>query len=129
MNAQVLFLVICLASAILYAARHLVIYKGLCVIFGRSRHEKNNNNKKERDPELLNSSHNTSMFITLWDVKEPTHLSQSVGRGVPGVLVWSLCALVWVGEVFQFQGSTVNGHPLLWQPFHNLLCDEANKIK
>ena len=31
------------------------------------------------------------MFITLWDVKEPTHLSQRVGRGVPGVLVWSLC--------------------------------------
>ena len=36
-------------------------------------------------------SHNTSMFITLWDVKDPTHLSQRVGRGVPGVLVWSLC--------------------------------------
>ena len=34
---------------------------------------------------------NTSMFTTLWDVKEPTHLSQRVGRGVPGVLVWSLC--------------------------------------
>ena len=31
------------------------------------------------------------MFITLWDVKEPTHLLQRVGRGVPGVLVWSLC--------------------------------------
>ena len=31
------------------------------------------------------------MFITLWDVKEPTHLSQRVGRGVPGVLVRSLC--------------------------------------
>ena len=31
------------------------------------------------------------MFITLWDVKDPTHLSQRVGRGVPGVLVWSLC--------------------------------------
>ena len=31
------------------------------------------------------------MFITLWDVKEPSHLSQRVGRGVPGVLVWSLC--------------------------------------
>ena len=34
---------------------------------------------------------NTSMFTTLCDVKEPTHLSQRVGRGVPGVLVWSLC--------------------------------------
>ena len=31
------------------------------------------------------------MFITLWDVKEPTHLSQRVGRGVLGVLVCSLC--------------------------------------
>ena len=40
MNAKVLFLVICLASAILYVTRHLVIYEGLCVIFGRSRHEK-----------------------------------------------------------------------------------------
>ena len=34
-------------------------------------------------------SHNTSMFITLWDVKEPTHQSKSVGHGVPGVLVLS----------------------------------------
>ena len=32
MNAKVLFLVICLASAILYVTRHLVIYEGLCVI-------------------------------------------------------------------------------------------------
>ena len=29
----------------------------------------------------------------LWDVKEPTHQSQRVGHGVPGVLVWS--GLVW----------------------------------
>ena len=39
MNAKVLFLVICLASAILYVTSHLVIYEDLCVIFGRSRHE------------------------------------------------------------------------------------------
>ena len=42
MNAKVLFLVICLVSAILYVTRHLVIYEGLCLIFGRSRHEKKN---------------------------------------------------------------------------------------
>ena len=27
--------------------------------------------------------------LTLWDVKEPTHSSQRVGHGVPGVVVWS----------------------------------------
>ena len=32
MNAKVLFLVICLASSILYVTRHLVIYEVLCVI-------------------------------------------------------------------------------------------------
>ena len=45
MNTNVLFLVICLASAILYVTRHLVIYEGLCVIFGRSRHEKGKRKK------------------------------------------------------------------------------------
>ena len=29
------------------------------------------------------------MSITLWDIKEPTHQTQRVGHGVPGVLVWS----------------------------------------
>ena len=33
------------------------------------------------------SSHNPSMFITLWDVKEPTHKSKRVGHGIPGVVV------------------------------------------
>ena len=37
---KVLVLVICLVSAILYVTRHLVIYEDICVIFGRSRHEK-----------------------------------------------------------------------------------------
>ena len=32
MNAKVLFLVICLASTILYVTRHLVIHKVLCII-------------------------------------------------------------------------------------------------
>ena len=40
MNAKVSFLVICLASAILYVTRHLVICEGLCIIFGQSRHKK-----------------------------------------------------------------------------------------
>ena len=50
MNVKVLFLVICLSSVILYVTRHLVMYECLCVIFGRSQHEKIND--KERDPEL-----------------------------------------------------------------------------
>ena len=34
-------------------------------------------------------SHNTSMPIqSLWDVKDPKHLSRRVWRGVPGVVVW-----------------------------------------
>ena len=32
------------------------------------------------------------MFITLWDVKEPTHCSKRAGREVPGVLA-ILCAV------------------------------------
>ena len=49
MNAKVLFLVFCLASAILYVTRHLVIYEGLCVIFGRSRHEKEKKKKRKKN--------------------------------------------------------------------------------
>ena len=26
--------------------------------------------------------------LTLWDVKKPTHYSQRLGHGVPGVVVW-----------------------------------------
>ena len=36
------------------------------------------------------SPRNSSMFKTLWDVKEPPHHSQRVGHGRPGVLVCSL---------------------------------------
>ena len=36
------------------------------------------------------SPRNPSMFITLWDVKEPTHHSQRVGHGRLGVVVCSL---------------------------------------
>ena len=40
---------------------------------------------KDDKPEV--PSHNPSMFIILWDVKEPTHLLQRVGHVVPGVVV------------------------------------------
>ena len=40
---------------------------------------------KDDKPEV--PSHNPSMFTILWDVKEPAHLSQSVGHVVPGVVV------------------------------------------
>ena len=35
-------------------------------------------------------SHNPSMFINLWDIKEPTHCSQRVGPVVAGVVVCPL---------------------------------------
>ena len=38
------------------------------------------------------------MFIILWDVKEPTHLSQRVGHVVPGVVVCLLWCIM-VGRV------------------------------
>ena len=40
---------------------------------------------KDDKPEV--PSHSPSKFIILWDVKEPTHLSQRVGHVVPGVVV------------------------------------------
>ena len=40
---------------------------------------------KDDKPEV--PSHSPSMFIILWDVKEPTHLSLRVGHEVPGVVV------------------------------------------
>ena len=54
------------------------------------------------------------MFITLWDVKEPTHQSQRVGHRVPGVLVWSLCyfmihGLGGMGEVANGLIAAVSG--------------------
>ncbi len=41
------------------------------------------------------------------DVKEPTHLSQRVGHGVPGVVVWPIHMYPWVGwmdEVIYMDG-------------------------
>ena len=38
----------------------------------------------------------TYMLILDGDVKEPTHLSQRVGHGVPGVVVWS-CSEITLG--------------------------------
>ena len=64
MNAKVLFLVICLVSAILYVARHLVIYEGLCVIFGRSRDEKKiKRNKKNAAQNLTRCPHGPSNYV------------------------------------------------------------------
>ena len=59
MNVKVLFLVICLASAILYVTRHLVIYERLCVISLDDRDTKEKK-KKERDPELNSVPHGPS---------------------------------------------------------------------
>ena len=41
----------------------------------------------DKDDKLFAPSHNLSMFITLWDVKEPTHHLQRVGHEVRGVVV------------------------------------------
>ena len=52
------------------------------------------------------------MFIILWDVKEPAHLSQRVGHVVPGVVV----CLLWYIMV----GRVKRAH-LVWSLA--LLCD------
>ena len=44
----------------------------------------------DKDDKPQVPSHKPSMFITLWEVKEPTHFSQRVGNGAPGVVVCSL---------------------------------------
>ena len=51
---------------------------------------------KDDKPEV--PSHNPSMFIILWDVKEPAHLSQREGHVVPGVVVCLLWCIM-VGRV------------------------------
>ena len=51
---------------------------------------------KDDKPEV--PSHNPSMLIILWDVKEPTHLSLRVGHVVPGVVVCLLLCIM-VGRV------------------------------
>ena len=60
MNAKALFLVICLASAILYVTRHLVIYE--VFLDNRDTHKKNDN-KKERDRELNSVPHGPSNYV------------------------------------------------------------------
>jgi len=46
------------------------------------------------------------------DVKEPTHLSKRVGRGVPGVVIWSLL-IVCVVEGHRFVSSmAIKCYPL-----------------
>ena len=52
----------------------------------------------DKDDKPLAPSYNPSMFIILWDVKEPTHLSQRVGHVVPGV-VGCLLWCIMVGRV------------------------------
>ena len=41
---------------------------------------------------LATAARNSSLFIILRDVKEPTHCSKRVGHGVPCVVVWPCCA-------------------------------------
>ena len=52
----------------------------------------------DKDDKLEVPSHNPSMFIILWDIKEPAHLLQRVGHVVPGVLVCLLWYIM-VGRV------------------------------
>ena len=51
---------------------------------------------KDDKPEV--PSHNPSIFIILWDVKEPTHLSLRVGH-VVAVVVVCLLLCIMVGRV------------------------------
>ena len=62
-------------------------------------------------------SHNPSMFIILWDVKEPAHLSQKVGHVVLGVVVCLLCYIM-VGRVKRAH--------LIWSLA--LLCDPHHTV-
>ena len=67
---------------------------------------------KDYKPEV--PSHNPCS-LTLWDVKEPTHFSQRVGHGVPGVVVWSfqhvvgLAGLAWRASVWMRLRPHVSG--------------------
>ena len=67
-------------------------------------------------------SHNPSMFIILWDVKEPAHLSLRVGHVVPGVVVCLLLCIM-IGRV---KNGHSNWHKLLWRSAS--LTGKVNKI-
>ena len=57
---------------------------------------------KDDKPEV--PSHNPSMFIILWDVKETAHLSQRVGHVVSGVVVcllWCITFCITQGHVLE----------------------------
>ena len=65
-------------------------------------------------------SHNPLMFIILWDVKEPAHLSQKVGHLVAGVVVCLLWYIM-VGRVKR--ASLIWSLALLCDPHHS--CGES----
>ena len=52
----------------------------------------------DKDDKPKVSSHNPSMFIIMWDVKEPTHLSLRVVHVVAGVVICLLLCIM-VGRV------------------------------
>ena len=61
------------------------------------------------------------MFIILWDVKEPAHLSQRVGHVVPGVVV---CLLLYIYHGWEGKKKgALNLEPryMLCDPHHRLL--------
>ena len=75
----------------------------------------------DKDDKLEVPSHNPSMFIILWDIKEPAHLSQRVGHVVPGVVVCLLCYIM-VGRVKKRAHLSVEPHSVC-DPHHSLfLC-------
>ena len=58
---------------------------------------------KDDKPEV--PSDNPSMFIILWNVKEPAHLSQRVGHVVPGVVVCLCIYFFCITEVHVLENS------------------------
>ena len=53
----------------------------------------------DKDDKPLAPSHKPCLYITLWDIQEPTHCSQRVGDVVPGVVVWYLCVYSHGGRI------------------------------
>ena len=87
MNVKDLFLVICLASAILYVTRHLVIYKFF--LDNRDTHTHKSKNKKERDRELNSVPHGPSNSVMYRDWR----------KSFPVIILVSLSQVVFVFEV------------------------------